>query len=225
MYQRIKKRIWNQINDRYRQRNARERYRYLTQEIIDYFFENREWAAPLALLDTLMAVNKKKAPNHIIEIGTGVSSVAIARSLSNNQSVLYIDENMDFLHATSHKIMTIQNNMAFLNPASLSGEDRINYLFLMEHMPNLRADLLVIDGPTGKRFTQHAKEFYARTAKPSSICLIDDIDRADNSQGADWLAKICSLQRIDVIDTLYPNQKFAALFPADSRASDHGIIS
>ena len=77
-----------------------------------------------------------------------------------------------------------------------------------------KVDLLIIDGPSGGRFTEAAKDFYQKTISSRTVCVVDDTNREENNKGSKEIARQKSLKKMDFGDPMYDEgHRYSILFP------------
>ncbi len=184
------KEIEKSIRQSYRQGEA------FTQLISLLKFEaplppTRNWAASPDLLLTLHHHAQRTSPRVILDLGSGLSTLVLAKSAPAAQ-VISIDNSPEFAAKTAqvlldHKISNVDLRVAPLvphssgvdwyQPSALSGITEINLLF--------------IDGPPGSKnpAARHpAFDECLRLLAPDAIVIIDDVGRDGEREMAEKFA-------------------------------------
>ena len=181
--------------------------------IVEQFFANSGYAAPLSMLVRLKALVRELQPELVVEFGSGVSTVVITEVLSEIGGFLVtIDESPKWLSDTFERIER-QAPVAFLglpHPSGLNHEALIKIVSFSR-----KPGLVVIDGPSkGGRFTDVAFEVYLSLLTPTSACVVDDTDREENDLGAYKLAEVLSLCKFDYRDDpIHTRHCYSILLP------------
>ncbi|MDQ5893188.1 MAG: hypothetical protein QG640_199 [Patescibacteria group bacterium] len=205
------KRISNAVDLLNKKSAAKKRYSAtLGKPILKAFFKNHRYAAPLALLEKIKFINKKFHPLSIVEFGSGATTLAISRSMDPHAHLITLDESPKFLDGT-RKMIEGEHAITYVYP--YDGK-KMNYSYLSNFsLDKGKINLVVIDGPTGNRFSEEALQVLDKVLGPKSICVIDDTDREDINKNAEDIAKKCGLEKHDYQGTVYLNHHFSILTP------------
>lgn len=140
----------------------------------------RSWAASPDLLLTLHALAKNSTPRRILDLGSGMSTLVLAKS-APQATIFSIDNSEEFAGKTknlleTHGITNVEIRVAPLTPHS-SGVD---WYDLSKLGDITEIDLLFVDGPPGSK-NPHARhpaiaECIAKL-NPGAIVVIDDVHR------------------------------------------------
>jgi Methyltransferase domain len=154
------------------------------------------WEAAPDLLRLLFALVERLRPKHVLEFGSGLSTVVLARAASTVPGcvVTSIDHDPAFAAATAALLANHGDRVVVLGCAPLvarvrAGQLQPCYLVDDELLGSRRApDLIVVDGPPavlgGRRGMLPLALEYAQSG---SIILFDDADREVEAEAlADW---------------------------------------
>jgi len=125
------------------------------------------------------------------------------------------------------KIFTLEGEFKYLiqaynNAVRKYPTDRItfvyapnNYKDFLENLDiNKKVDLLIIDGPTGDRYSELAKNFYYKIISPQTICVIDDTEKKEINKEVKRISEINSLEKRDYKDAFYSKfHQYSILLP------------
>lgn len=189
----------------------RKTYSDLPESVIEYFLENYGYTIPISLLAKLDVITKEFKPQLVFEFGSGVSTILIASNLKNSRGRIFtFDESLKWIENTYRKCPDIDNVLFIFAPSS----EKINYDIFTKNIDiSKKIDLLIIDGPSGDRFTEQAIQLYDKLISSDTICVIDDTDRETNDIEAQKLAKAHNLRKMDYRDPLYTRHKYSILYP------------
>lgn len=145
---------------------------------------SRGWAASPDFLLTLAEVTRKSKPKLAVELGSGVSTLVLAKS--GAKKIISLDHSEEFGTATremlkSHKVSGVEIRISPLEdyPSGFKWYAR-------KHLDGLRnIDLLVIDGPpssTNSDARYPALEFLLPVLSKKAIIILDDADRDDEKK-------------------------------------------
>lgn len=191
-----------------------QHFRHLDPGVVDQFFENFGFTMPLSLLDKLQRICASERPELVVEFGAGVSTTVLQRAVSGHGGFLLSVENEATWVAATHERLPASADIAFLCAPGLTEAARINYPAVGRLLGDLRAGLLVIDGPAhGERFSAEALALYERLLSPASFVAIDDTDREHEDGGAVALASRVGLDKHDFGDPLFPRHRYSVLAP------------
>lgn len=212
---RIAVKLVNRLEEVKKKEKAKRLYEDFDSEILDLYFQSFGIAAPLSLLSFLNQLLNIWKPNFVIEFGSGVSTLILAKNIQDtNGKIITLDESSSYLERSRQNIIKKYkaDNIKFIHPIE---EGKINYQALQQgkELP-FKIDLVLIDGPTGERFTSKAKKIYEKIISSNTICFIDDTDREINNFEAKRIASQKTLIKIDFRDDIYsPKHKWSILYP------------
>jgi predicted O-methyltransferase YrrM len=169
----------------------------------------RSWAASPDLLLTLTQLVRTHNPKLVVELGSGVSTLVVAKA--GAKKVISIDNSAEFAGKTrevlkEHKVRGVDIRVAELK-AHISGVDWYDTNVIKDLK---RIDLLIVDGPPGSKNPQARMparaEFIAKLS-PKAIIVIDDVNRDGERKLAEAFAKALP----NHILTIYPHEKGTAV--------------
>ena len=169
----------------------------------------RSWAASPDLLLTLTQLVRTHNPKLVVELGSGVSTLVVAKA--GAKKVISIDNSAEFAGKTrevlkEHKVRGVEIRVAELK-AHISGVDWYDTNIIKDLK---RIDLLIVDGPPGSKNPQARMparaEFIAKLS-PKAIIVIDDVNRDGERKLAEAFAKALP----NHILTIYPHEKGTAV--------------
>ena len=174
--------------------------------MVDGFFANLGYAMPLTLVHQLVQLVRSRRPALAVEVGSGISTVALNAALAEHSGYLVsIEESQDFAGETFR---------------SLRRPDRVALVCatgapeLAELADGWRPGLVSVDGPTGEqRFTDAWLRLYRSLLSPDCVCAIDDTNREDNDAAAAVLARENGLRKHDFVDPVWPARHYSLLLP------------
>ena len=153
---------------------------------------SRGWAASPDFLLTLAHVTKNARPRLTVELGSGISTLVLAKS--GAKKIVSLDHSEDFGNQTrtmleAHRVRgveirineleTYSNGYKWYAKSSLKGLAKI--------------DLLVIDGPpssTNPDARYPALEHLVGLLSPRATVVLDDVDRAEERKLADAISRV-----------------------------------
>ena len=189
---------------------ANKNFSYLGRDIIHLFFDNYKYAAPISLLGKIYNILRLYKPTFIIEFGSGVSTVLMAKNTAPPTTIISFDENLEYMQKYIPYFKN-NKNVIYLHIQKKNGTD---YQHLQNDISFKKpADFLIIDGPSGERFGNDTKKFYDLIINQDTLCIIDDIDRDIINIEAQKIADKYQLQKMDYSDPLYEHHKYSILFP------------
>lgn len=171
----------------------------------------RSWAASPDLLLTLMQLVRKNRPQLIVELGSGISTLIMAKASQSRVKIVSIDHSEEFAQKTremlkEHGIKNVEIRVAPLRRHP-SGTDWYDTT-LLKNLKNI--DLLVIDGPPGSKNPKARqpalKEFEAKLS-PKAVIVIDDVNRDGERELADKFAKTFPKKNLEIL----PHEKGSAV--------------
>ena len=151
----------------------------------------RSWAASPDLLLTLAQLVRTHNPKLVVELGSGVSTLVVAKA--GAKKVISIDHSDEFADKTreilkEHKVRGVEIRVAQLK-AHISGVDWYDTTVIQDLR---RIDLLIVDGPPGSKNPEARMparaEFIAKLS-PKAIIVIDDVNREGERKLAEAFAK------------------------------------
>lgn len=193
-------------------------YPELDEDIASAFVKNYGFAASLSLLHVLRTICAIAKPKVVVEFGSGLSTIVLARALAPHDGFLIsVDESLQWLAHAADKVGG-QENVAYV---CLPHRHRIHYTALARYiLDGCRPDLVLLDGPTGTdRFSPAAMSLYKRLFSSTTFCVVDDTDREDNDRKANELAANFELTKVDLGDPVYQRHKYSVLVPRSFDAS------
>jgi len=140
----------------------------------------RSWAASADVLLTLVNVSQKVKPKVVLDLGSGISTLVLAKS-SPGAKVFSIDHLPEFAGKTrslleDHQITNVDLRVAPLRPNS-AGSDWYEISALSDIN---QIDLLFIDGPPGSKDDKARHPVLAQCLSklsPKAVIVIDDAAR------------------------------------------------
>lgn len=152
----------------------------------------RSWAASPDVLLTLFEVTKSAHPSRILDLGSGMSTLVLAKS-APEAKIISIDNSEEFAAKTrkllqSHGVTNVDLRVATLTP-HLSG---VEWYDLSQLADISNIDLLFIDGPPGSKNPKARHPALAECIaklNPQAIVVIDDAGRDGEKDLAHEFAK------------------------------------
>ena len=155
----------------------------------------RKWAASPDLLLTLVEMVQKHQPKLIVELGSGISTLALAKSLLPGSQTRIISFDHSPEYAQSTKDLLIQHSITGveIRVAPIEQYDRERTWYSKEFFKDLAdIDMLVIDGPPGAQDPQARSgaqiELGSKLSK-NAIVIIDDANREGEHAMAESFAQ------------------------------------
>lgn len=153
----------------------------------------RSWAASPDVLLTLLELSKKSTPSRILDLGSGMSTLVLAKS-APQATIISIDNSAEFAGKTkkmleTHGVTNVDLRVAPLTPHH-SGVDWYDVSQLHD-VSNI--DLLFIDGPPGSKNPKARHPAIAECLaklSPRAIVVIDDAGRDGEKDMAHEFAKV-----------------------------------
>ena len=169
----------------------------------------RSWAASPDLLLTLAQLVHIHNPKLVVELGSGVSTLVVAKA--GAKKIISIDHSAEFAEKTremlkEHKVRGVEVRVAKLK-AHKSGSDWYDTAMLKDLK---RIDLLIVDGPPGSKNPQArmpARAELIAKLSPQAVIVIDDVNREGERQLAESFAKALP----NHVLTIYPHEKGTAV--------------
>jgi predicted O-methyltransferase YrrM len=159
---------------------------------------SRGWAASPDFLLSLFETSKNRKPSMVLELGSGVSTLVLAKS--GAKKIISLDHSLEYGEQTramlaNHKVRGVeiridelenyQGGFSWYSRASLKSISKI--------------DLLVIDGPpsaTNPDARYPALENLLPLLSPKATIILDDANRADERKLADAFAAALPTHRL-----------------------------
>jgi len=148
---------------------------------------SRGWAASPDFLLSLYEISKRTRPRLVVELGSGVSTLVLAKS--GAKKIISFDHSLEYGESTramlkNHKVSGVEIRIDELQnyEAGYSWYSRASLKAIS------RIDLLVIDGPpssTNADARYPALEFLLPLLSPKATVILDDANRADERKLAD----------------------------------------
>lgn len=170
----------------------------------------RSWAASPDLLLTLLAHARTSNPKIIVDLGSGVSTLVLAKS-APGATVISIDNSAEYAAKTeklleSHEVTNVDLRVAPLAPHH-SGVDWYDTSAIKDISD---IDFLFIDGPPGSKNlkARHpAIEEFIKRLKPRAIIVIDDVSRDGERAMAEEFAELLPTHTLEFL----PHEKGTAV--------------
>jgi predicted O-methyltransferase YrrM len=162
----------------------------------------RSWAASPDLLLTISEIVKKNKPGLVVELGSGVSTLVVAKS--GARKIVSID-NSDVWGAKTvallkeHKVRGVDVRIAPLRPYANGSE-----WYDLDAIKDLKKiDLLIIDGPPGSKNPEArypAFQQFKDRLSAAAIVVIDDVNREGERKLAEDFAKALPNHELTILD-------------------------
>jgi len=169
----------------------------------------RSWAASPDLLLTISDLVRTHKPRLVVELGSGVSTLIVAKS--GAKKVISMDNSEEFAGKTrallkAHGVRGVEIRVAELVPHH-SG---VNWYDTSKFGDLKRIDLLIVDGPPGSKDPNARKpalsELIGRLS-PRAVIVIDDVNRDGERELAEAFAEALP----NHVLTIYPHEKGTAV--------------
>ena len=169
----------------------------------------RSWAASPDLLLTISDLVRTHKPRLVVELGSGVSTLIVAKS--GAKKVISMDNSEEFAGKTRallkvHGVRGVEIRVAELQPH----DSGVDWYDTSQFRDLKRIDLLIVDGPPGSKEPKARKpalpELIERLS-PRAIVVIDDVNRDGERELAEAFAKALP----NHILTIYPHEKGTAV--------------
>lgn len=163
----------------------------------------RGWAASPDLLLTLHTLTQRYSPKIIVDLGSGISTLVLAKS-APGAKIYSFDNSEEYAAKTlkvlrDHSITNVEVRVAPLTPHS-EGVD----WYALEKIGDIDAvDLLFIDGPPGSKNPQArhpAIQEFLKKLSPSAIVVMDDVGREGERAMAEAFARMMPEHAIEFLD-------------------------
>ena len=163
----------------------------------------RSWAASPDLLLTLMHLVRKNRPKLIVELGSGISTLIMAKASQGRVKIVSIDHSEEFAQKTrdmlkEHGVKNVEIRVAPLKKHA-SGTDWYDTA-LLKNLKNI--DLLIIDGPPGSKnpkARQPALKEFESKLSPKAVIVIDDVNRDGERELAEMFAKTFPKKNLEIL--------------------------
>ena len=161
----------------------------------------RSWAASPDLLLTVADLVRTRKPRLVVELGSGVSTLIVAKA--GARKVISIDNSEEFAEKTrellkSHKVRGVEVRVAPLKQHA-SGVEWYDTAKLRDLK---KIDMLIIDGPPGSKNPDARKpalkELLAKLS-PNVVVVIDDVKRIGERQMAEAFAKALPRHTLSIL--------------------------
>ena len=169
----------------------------------------RSWAASPDLLLMIADLVRTHEPQLVVELGSGVSTLIIAKSGAGK--VISIDNSEEFADKTrallkAHEVGGVEVRVAPLTPhvAGLEWYDTT----LLQDLKEI--DLLIVDGPPGSKNPNARRPAHMELINklsPHAIIVIDDVNRDGERELAESFASALP----NHVLTIYPHEKGTAI--------------
>jgi predicted O-methyltransferase YrrM len=151
----------------------------------------RSWAASPDVLLTLVSISKKIKPKVVVDLGSGISTLVLAKT-SPNAKIFSIDHLAEFAGKTNllleeHQIANVDLRVAPLSPHPSGGD----WYSVSAFADIDQIDLLFIDGPPGSKDDKARHPVLAQCLSklsPGAVIVIDDAGRAGERELAEMFA-------------------------------------
>jgi predicted O-methyltransferase YrrM len=148
----------------------------------------RSWAASADVLLTLHSVSKKVKPKVVLDLGSGVSTLVLAKS-SPDAKIFSIDHLSEFAEKTKtlladHQISNVELRVAPLQPHAMG----IDWYEVSALDDIEKIDLLFIDGPPGSKNEKARHPVLSQCLSklsPGAVIVLDDAGREGERELAD----------------------------------------
>jgi len=162
----------------------------------------RSWAASPDLLLTLADIVRTRKPRLVVELGSGVSTLIVAKA--GARKVISIDNSGEFAEKTSemlktHKVRGVQIRVATLK----SHASGVQWYDTAKFKDLKNIDMLIIDGPPGSKNPDARKpalkELLAKLS-PNVTIVIDDVKRTGERELAEAFAKALPRHTLTILN-------------------------
>jgi len=162
----------------------------------------RSWAASPDLLLTIADIVRTRKPRLVVELGSGVSTLIVAKA--GARKVISIDNSEEFAQKTrdmlkAHKVRAVEVRVAPLK-AHPSG---VNWYDTSKLKDLKRIDLLIIDGPPGSKNSDARKPALQELLyklSPNAVVVIDDLNRIGERELAEAFAKALPRHTLSILN-------------------------
>jgi predicted O-methyltransferase YrrM len=162
----------------------------------------RSWAASPDLLLTIAEIIKKNKPGLVVELGSGVSTLVVAKS--GARKIVSIDNSDEWGSKTvallkEHKVRGVDLRIAPLQPYA-NGSEWYDVSVIKDLK---KIDVLIIDGPPGSKNPEArypALQQFKDKLSAVAIVIIDDIHREGERKLAEDFAKALPNHVLTILD-------------------------
>jgi predicted O-methyltransferase YrrM len=169
----------------------------------------RSWAASPDLLLTIADLVLTHKPRLVVELGSGVSTLIVAKS--GAKKTISMDNSEEFAGKTrallkSHGVRGVEIRVAELQPH----ESGVDWYETSKFSDLKRIDLLIVDGPPGSKDPRARKPAFSELIdrlSPRAVIVIDDVNRDGERELAEAFAEALPSH----ILTIYPHEKGTAV--------------
>ena len=170
----------------------------------------RSWAASPDVLLTLFDIAQRTAPNVVLDLGSGMSTLVLAKS-APQAKIISVDNSEEYAEKTrkllaAHNITNVEVRLALLT-SHHSGVEWYDTSVLSDIS---QIDLLFIDGPPGSKNDQARMPAVVECAKKLSakaVVVIDDAARVGERAMAEKFAEALPNHTLEFL----PHEKGTAL--------------
>ena len=155
----------------------------------------RKWAASPDLLMTLVEMVRKHQPKMIVELGSGISTLVLAKSLQpgSQTKIISFDHSEEYAQLTRNLLLQHSVSGVEIRVAPIEQYDSERTWYSKEFFKDLSdIDMLVIDGPPGAQDPQARSgaqiELGSKLSK-NAIVIIDDAHRDGEHAMAESFAR------------------------------------
>lgn len=188
----------------------------------------RQWAASPDFLRCLADMILDCKPLRVVECGSGLTSLIIAKALEvNGRGELFSFENDITYQKTTKDLLEYSEVSQRVKFSKLGLSDFIKggseyQWYDLETSPEEKIDLLVVDGPPcglGPRARYPALPVLASSLNPGSLILLDDYNRDDEKEVVEaWLKEF----PVKILRT-YPFEKGAVLLVFEEKMARRDV--
>ena len=163
----------------------------------------RSWAASADVLLTLASTSQKIKPKVVVDLGSGVSTLVLAKS-SPGAKVFSIDHLEEFAGKTrsllqDHEITNVDLRVAPLRPHATG----VDWYDVSAFADIDQIDLLFIDGPPGSKEDKARHPVLTQCLSklsPGAVIVIDDVNRNGERELADMFLKALSGYELEILN-------------------------
>ena len=162
----------------------------------------RSWAASPDLLLTLTELVRTRKPRLVVELGSGVSTLIVAKA--GARRVISIDNSAEFAQKTRVMLSTHIVRGVDIRIAPLKSHTSGVQWYDTAKLKDLKKiDLLIIDGPPGSKNSDARKpalqEFLHKLSR-DAVVVIDDVNRHGERQLAEAFAKALPRHTLTILN-------------------------
>ena len=161
----------------------------------------RSWAASPDLLLTIADLVRTRKPRLVVELGSGVSTLIVAKA--GARKVISIDNSEEFAEKTremlrAHKVRGVEVRVAPLKAHASA----VQWYDTAKLKDLKKIDMLIIDGPPGSKNPDARKpalkELLAKLS-PNVVVVIDDVKRAGEQQLSEAFVKALPRHTLSIL--------------------------